>query len=104
MVFSLNVGKYRPEKLWIKTLHAVEYFSENSNLHDSSVPLPAFPSRTNLKQHNIPVTPKMFMKVITNLDSSDTSGPDYIQVLWKYFEPELSCILDDPFKFCLPYC
>ena len=30
-----------------------ENFSENSNLDDSGVSLPVFPSRTNLKLHNI---------------------------------------------------
>ena len=31
-------------------------FSKNSNLDDSNISLPAFPSRTNLKLHNISVT------------------------------------------------
>ena len=44
-------------------------FSKNSNLHDSGISLPVFPSRTNLKLHNISITPKMVKKVITNLDS-----------------------------------
>ena len=34
-------------------------FSKNSNLDDSGISLSVFPSRTNLKQHNISVTPKM---------------------------------------------
>ena len=34
-------------------------FSKNSNLDDSGVSLPVFPSRTNLKLHNISITPKM---------------------------------------------
>ena len=52
------------------------------------------PSRTNLKLHNISVTPKMVEKVITNLDSSKTSGPDCIPVVvLKNCEPELSYIL-----------
>ena len=45
-------------------------FSKNSNLDDSGISLPVFPSRTNLKLHNISVTPKMVKKVITNLDLS----------------------------------
>ena len=45
-----------------------ENFSKNSNLDDSGISLPVFPSRTNLKLHNISVTPKMVKKVITNLD------------------------------------
>ena len=34
-------------------------FSMNSNLDNSGISLPVFPSRTNLKQHNISVTPKI---------------------------------------------
>ena len=41
-----------------------ENVSKNSNLDDLAV----FPSRTNLKVHNISVTLKMFKKVIMNLD------------------------------------
>ena len=44
-------------------------FAENfSNLDDPGISLPAFPSGTNLKLHNISVTPKMVKKVIMNLD------------------------------------
>ena len=45
-----------------------ENFSKNSNLDDSGISLTVFPSRTNLKLHNISVTPKMVKKVIMNLD------------------------------------
>ena len=66
-------------------------FSKNSNLDDSGISLPVFPSRTNLKLHNISITPKMVKKVIKNLDSSKASGPDYISVVVvKNCEPELS--------------
>ena len=41
-----------------------ESFSLNSNLDDLGVSLPVFPSRTNLKLHNISVTPKMVRKVV----------------------------------------
>ena len=41
--------------------------SKDSNLDDSGISLPVFPSRTNLKLHNISVTPKMVEKVMTNL-------------------------------------
>ena len=34
-------------------------FSKNSNLENSGISLPVFPSRTNLKLHNIYATPKM---------------------------------------------
>ena len=53
-----------------------ENFSKNSNLEDSGISLPVFRSRTNLKLHNISVTPKMVKKVIMNLDLSKGSGPD----------------------------
>ena len=46
-------------KLFAKNL------SKNSNLDDLGVSLSVFPSRTNLKLHNISVTPKMVKKAIT---------------------------------------
>ena len=87
-----------------------ELFARNSILDDSGISLPVFPSRTNLKLHNISVTPKMVKKVITNLDSSKASGPDCIpMVILKNCEPELSYILAELFnKFlkesCFPDC
>ena len=79
-----------------------ENFSNNSNLDDSDISLPVFPSRTNLKLHNISVTPKMVKKVIMNLDLSKASGPDCIlMVVVKNQEPELSYILDELFNKCL---
>ena len=51
------------------------------NLDDSVISLPVFPSRPNLKLHNISVTPKMVKKVIMNLDLSKASGPDCISVV-----------------------
>ena len=77
-------------------------FSKNSNLDDSGISLPVFPSRTNLKLHNISVTPKIVKKIITNLDSSKPSGPDCIPVgVLKTREPELSYILAELFNMCL---
>ena len=77
-------------------------FSKNSNLDDSGMSLPVFPSRTNLKLHNISLTPKMVKKVIMNLDSSKASGPDCIPVVvLKNCEPELSYILAELFNKCL---
>ena len=68
-----------------------ENFSKNSNLDDSGISLPVFPSRTNLKPHNISVTPKMVTMVRMNLDLSKASGPDCISVVVpKNYEPELS--------------
>ena len=77
-------------------------FSKNSNLDDSSIYFPVFPSRTNLKLHNISVTPKMVKKVISNLDSVKVSGPDCIpEVVLKNCEPEFLYILAELFNMCL---
>ena len=79
-----------------------ETFPENSNLGDSGISLPAFPSRTYLKLHNISITLKVVKKVITNFDSSQPSGPDCIPVVvQKNCEPELSYILAQLFNICL---
>ena len=56
-------------------------FSKNSNLDNLGISLTVFLSRTNLKLHNISVTPKMVKKVITNIDSSKASCPDCIPVV-----------------------
>ena len=86
----------------IKAKLFAENFSLNSNLDDSGVSLPDFPSRTNLKLHNISVTPKMFRKVAMNLDLSKASGPDCIPVVVrKNCESELSYILAELFNKCL---
>ena len=77
-----------------------ENFSKNSNVDDSDISLPVFPSRTNLKLHNISVTPKMVRKVVMNLDLS--KGPDCIPVVvLKNCELELSYILAELFNKCL---
>ena len=79
-----------------------ERFSKNSNLDDSGIFLPVFPSRTNLKLHNIYVTPLMVKKVIMNLDFSKASGLDCIPlVVLKNRELELSYILAELFNKCL---
>ena len=79
-----------------------EKFSKNSNLDDSFISLSVLPSRTNLKVHNISATPKIFKKVIMNLDLSKASGPDCIPlVVLKNCEPELSYILAELFNMCL---
>ena len=45
-------------------LHLIKQnFSKNSNLDDSGISLPVFPSRNNRKLHNISVTPKMVKKI-----------------------------------------
>ena len=77
-------------------------FSKNSNLDHSGISLPVFASTTNLKLHNISVTPKMVKKVIMNLCSSKASGADCIPVVvLKNFEPELSFTLAELFNMCL---
>ena len=79
-----------------------ENLSNNSNLDDSGIFLPVFPSRTNLKLHNISVTPKMVRKVVMNLDLSKTSGLDCMPVVvLKNCDPELSYILAQLFNKCL---
>ena len=79
-----------------------ENFFMNSNLDNSGISLPVFPSRTNFKLHNISVTPKMVRKFVMNLDLSKVSGHDCIQVVvLKNCEPELSYILAELFNKCL---
>ena len=108
----LNKGKSaipllfnRPEVLssaFDKAKLFAKNFSKNSNLDDSGISLPVFLSRTNVKLHNISITPKMVKKVITNLDSSKASCPDCIPVVvLKKCEPELSYILAKLFNKCL---
>ena len=58
-----------------------EKFSKNFNLDDSGISLSFFPSKTDLKLHNISVTSKMVKKVIMNLDLSKASVPDCIPVV-----------------------
>ena len=71
-------------------------------LDDPGIYLPVFPSRTNLKLHNISVSPKVVKKVLMNLDFSKASGPDCIPVVvLKNCEPELSYILAELFSKCL---
>ena len=85
-----------------KAKFLAENFSLNSNLDDSGISLPVFPSRTNLKLHNTSVTPKMVRKVVMNLDLSKASGPDCIPVVvLKNCDPELSYILAELFNKCL---
>ena len=85
-------------------------FSKNSNLDDSGVLLPVLPSRTNLKLHNISVTPNMVKKVIMNFGLSKASGPDCVPVVvLENGDPELSYILAKLFNKllkepCFPDC
>ena len=77
-----------------------ENFSLNSNLDDSGVSLPVFPSRTNLTLHNVSITPKMVRKVVMNLDLPKALDCIPVVVL-KNCEPELSYILAELFSKCL---
>ena len=65
----------------IKQNCLLKSFLKNSNHDDSGISLPAFSSRTNLKMNNILVSRKLVKKVITNLNSSKASGPEYIPVM-----------------------
>ena len=79
-----------------------ENFSKDSNLDGSGISLPVFPSRTNLRLHNISLTPKMVKKDMMNLDMSKASNPDCIpMVVLKNCEPELSFIQAELFNRCL---
>ena len=64
---SFNGPKVLPSASEKAKLFA-ENFSKNSNLDESGISLPVFPSRTSLKLHKISVTPAMVEKVIMNLD------------------------------------
>ena len=80
-----------------------ENFSVNSDIDDSDISLPVFPSRTNLKLYNISVTPKMIRKVVMNLDLTKASGADCIPgAVLKNCEP--SSILAELFNKCLKEC
>ena len=79
-----------------------ENFSANSNLDDSGISLRVFLSRTNLKLHNISVTPKMVRKVVMGLDLLKACSPDCTPVVFlKNCGPELSYILPELFNKCL---
>ena len=77
-----------------------EILSKNSNFDDSVISLPVFSSRTNLKLHNIFVTPKMVKKVKTILDPVVVSKNRELEL--SYMLPELSnmCLKE----FCFPNC
>ena len=75
-----------------------ENFSKNSNLDDSGISLPVFPSRTNLKL-DISVTPKMNTKAVKNFNLPKGSGSDCIPVVvLKTCESELFYILAELFN------
>ena len=55
--------------------------SKNPNLDDLSISLPVLPSGINLKQENKSVPSRTVIKIITNLGSSKTYGPDCVPVI-----------------------
>ena len=82
-----------------KAMLFAENFSKNANLDDLGISSPVFSSRTNLKLHNISVTPKMVKRVIMNFDLSKGSGPDCVPVVvLKNCDPGLSYILAELFN------
>ena len=99
IVFSTKIYllylHYSTAQMWC-LLHLIKQncllkTSKNSDLDDSGVSLPVFPSRTSLKLDNISVTSRIVKKVIINLYLSKASGPDCIpEVVLKTCELELS--------------
>ena len=74
-----------------KAILFAESFSKNSNLDYSGMSFPTFPSRVNLKLHNILVTPKLVKNIITYLRYLKETGPYCIPVVFlKSCKPELS--------------
>ena len=65
----------------VKAKLLAENFSKKINLDDASTSLPAFPPGTTLKMHNIPATPMLVKKAITNFDLLNASSPDCIPVM-----------------------
>ena len=57
------------------------FFFLTSHLDDSGISLPVYPSRTNLKLHNISATLQLVKMVINNLDFSKASNPDCFLVV-----------------------
>ena len=75
---------------------------KNSNLNESVISLPIFSSRIDLKLHNISRTTKMVKKVIMNFESSMTSDPTCISMVFpKNSVPELSYILAELLNMCI---
>ena len=75
----------------------------NTNLDDDSgISFPVFSFRTNLKLHNISVTPMLVENVITHLALRKVPSPGCIPVVvLDNSEPELSHILAGLFNMCL---
>ena len=81
----------------IKQNYLLKTFLRTLNLDDSGIL-----SRTNLKLHNICVTPKMVSTVIINFDLLKESVPDCIPVVvLQSCKPKLSYILAELFNMCV---
>ena len=88
--------------LKVPNLHMVIKSITSQKLDDSGISLLVLPPRTNLKLHNISLTPKMVKKAITNHDLPKASDPDCVPVVvLKNCEPEPSYILAELFNKCL---
>ena len=76
--------------------------SDKAKSFARNVSLPVFPSRTNLKLHDISIIPKMVKEVIANLDSSKASGPDCIPVVLAdtYYLNSSMCLKESCFPDC----
>lgn len=86
----------------VKSKLIVEIFSKNSSCDDSVITLPAFPSRTYLKLHNIYITFRLVKEFVNNLYSSKMFGLGSIPVvLLKNCKFELWFILAAIFNMCL---
>ena len=65
------------------------------------IPMTYFP-RTNIRRHNILLTPKIAENFIIDLDFLKASGPDFIPVVvLSNYEPQLPYIPADLFSMCL---
>ena len=77
-----------------------ENFSKKTDLDDASTSLPAFPPGTTLKMHNIPATPMLVKKAITDFDLLNASSPDCIPVMaLKKCESKLLSLLANSSKY-----
>ena len=75
--------------------------SSSSDLDESGISLPVFPPRTNLKLHNISVTPMSVKKVIINIYFSKLSDLCFPEEILTHCKPELSLVLPGFFNICL---
>ena len=74
--------------------------SKNSNLDDSGISLPVFPSRTHLKLHNISLTFKIVKKVIMNLNLSKGSGAAFLIMVSNVFKKLVNDRIVDHLEKC----